>query len=157
MVRDQPYLSFTEFDIAMMSLAIEKAKIAMEVEEVPVGAIICKDKEIIASGYNCCISLNDPTAHAEIIALRSCAQKLQNYRLTGTTLYTTLEPCIMCLGAISNARISKVIISTLEPKTGVIFSNPIKYNLVYSKIIWEHGLLSSESSKILKTFFKNKR
>ena len=145
--------------IKWMQQAILCAKAAQEKDEVPVGAVIVKDNKIIASGYNLSICNNDPTAHAEIVAIRNACEKLQNYRLTGCDLYCTLEPCMMCAGSMVHARINKLIYATQDPKTGVIESNN---NLLDSKFLNHKievisGVLTQESANILKGFFETKR
>ena len=106
-----------------MEKAVALAKLASEQDEVPVGAVIVRKNKIIGEGYNQTIRLNDPTAHAEILALRDAALNLNNYRLDSSTMFVTLEPCMMCLGALVHARISKLIFAARDEKTGVIVSN----------------------------------
>ena len=142
-----------------MEEALIEAKKALEKGEVPIGAVVVLGEDIIGRGYNQPISKNDPTAHAEIMALRDAAINLGNYRLTDTLVYTTLEPCLMCAGALVHARIKKLIYSASDPKSGVIESN---LNLMQSaflnhKISYEGGILKEESSEILKNFFLKKR
>ena len=142
-----------------MRIAIEQAIIGSDKGEVPVGAVIVLDGEIIATGHNQPISTNDPTAHAEIIALRNASEILNNYRLPGAKLYVTLEPCTMCIGAIFNARISQVVYGASEFKTGAaggvidLFSNP-KINH-HAEVVG--GILSEECSTVLKEFFIKRR
>jgi len=142
-----------------MQRAIELAQHAESLDEVPVGAVIVKDDQIIAEGFNSPITQTDPTAHAEIIALRNAAKYLGNYRLVNTTLYVTLEPCLMCVGAIIHARISEVIFGANEPKTGAAGSS---FDLLSSdkhnhrpKV--QGGVLAEECSRLMTTFFRNKR
>jgi len=144
---------------SFMEEALVEAKKALKKGEVPVGAVVVLEEDIIGRGYNQSITKNDPTAHAEIIALRDAAMNLKNYRLKDTLVYTTLEPCLMCAGALVHARIKKLIYSTSDPKSGVIESND---NLMQSaflnhKISYEGGVLKEESSEILKNFFLKKR
>jgi len=106
-------------DEKWMALAIEQAKLAEKINEVPVGAVLVQDNQLIASAHNQPISNNDPTAHAEIQLLRAAGKKLNNYRLPNTTLYVTLEPCTMCLGAMIHARISRIVFGAYDQKTGV--------------------------------------
>ncbi len=108
----------TDEDIKFMRLALELAKQAEFIDEVPVGAVIVKDGEIIGTGMNSCISDHDPTSHAEIKAIRDAARTIKNYRLKGCSIYVTLEPCAMCVGAIQHARIEKIIYGANDPKTG---------------------------------------
>ncbi len=144
---------------SFMEEALIEAKKALKKGEVPVGAVVVLEEDIIGRGYNQSITKNDPTAHAEIMALRDAALNLKNYRLKDTLVYTTLEPCLMCAGALVHARIKKLIYSASDPKSGVIESNG---NLMQSaflnhKISYEGGILKEESSEILKNFFVKKR
>ena len=144
---------------SFMEEALIEAKKALKKGEVPVGAVVVLEENVIGRGYNQSITKNDPTAHAEIMALRDAAMNLKNYRLKDTLVYTTLEPCLMCAGALVHARIKKLIYSASDPKSGVIESNG---NLMQSaflnhKIIYEGGILKEESSEILKNFFVKKR
>ena len=144
---------------SFMEEALIEAKKALKKGEVPVGAVVVLEEDIIGRGYNQPITKNDPTAHAEIMALRDAAINLGNYRLNDTLVYTTLEPCLMCAGALVHARIKKLIYSASDPKSGVIESN---LNLMQSaflnhKISYEGGILKEESSEILKNFFLKKR
>lgn len=148
-----------ELDIKWMQHAIQLAKHAESIDEVPVGALIVKDNEMIAEGWNQPITSNDPTAHAEVIALRAAANKIQNYRLVDTTLYVTLEPCSMCAGALIHARVSRVVFGATDPRTGAAGSvfdilNTSKLN---HAVDIEKGVLEHECAQILKDFFKNKR
>ena len=144
---------------SFMEEALIEAKKALKKGEVPVGAVVVLEENIIGRGYNQSITKNDPTAHAEIMALKDAAMNLKNYRLQDTLVYTTLEPCLMCAGALVHARIKKLIYSASDPKSGVIESNG---NLIQSaflnhKISYEGGILKEESSEILKNFFVKKR
>jgi tRNA(adenine34) deaminase len=143
-----------------MRQAIAQAQIAPDLDEVPVGAILVDAMgELLAAGYNQPISARDPSAHAEIVALRAAAQKLGNYRLPNTTLYVTLEPCTMCVGALVHARVGRLVYGTTEPKTGAIESaqrlfETGKFN--HQPQI-EAGVLADECSALLTRFFENKR
>ena len=118
--RDQPRpLPFHE---AFMRQAIEQARSALHIGEVPIGAVLVADGQVVAHGFNQPIHHVDPTAHAEVVALRQAARTLGNYRLGGTTLYVTVEPCLMCVGALLNARVAAVVYGTAEPKFGAILS-----------------------------------
>jgi tRNA(adenine34) deaminase len=149
---------FSELDRAFMQEAIELAKEAELNDEVPVGAVITLDNKIIGRGFNQVISLTDVTAHAEILAIKDASKTINNYRLKNTCMYVTLEPCHMCAKALIDARVSKLIFSTFEPKSGAItsidnlYDKPFNHNIEY-----QHGLLQAESSKILKEFFKSRR
>jgi len=146
-------------DEKWMNLALEQARKAEEQGEVPVGAILVKDGLIIARAFNQPISTNDATAHAEIQLIKAAGEKLKNYRLTGATLYVTLEPCAMCLGAIMHARIKRLVFGAYDLKTGVCGSseNLIEANCFNHKIDMVSGVLELESRKILKNFFITRR
>lgn len=146
-------------DEKWMTHALNLAKRAEKEGEVPVGAVIVKDNEIIGEGWNQPISHNDPTAHAEIQALRSACLHQQNYRLPDTTLYISLEPCIMCAGAIVHARVSRVVFAASEPKTGAAGSclNIFELEQLNHKTIVEHGILGEKSSLLLRDFFRLRR
>ncbi|WP_416695832.1 tRNA adenosine(34) deaminase TadA [Candidatus Pseudothioglobus sp. Uisw_050_01] len=146
-------------DEKWMSFALEQAGKAEKEGEVPVGAILVKDDLIIARAHNKPISTNDPTAHAEIHLLRAAGEELKNYRLPGTTLYVTLEPCAMCLGAIMHARIKRVVFGAHDPKTGVCGSseNFMEASCFNHKIDIASGVLENESKQLLKNFFNSRR
>jgi len=146
-------------DEKWMSLALEQARKAEEEGEVPVGAVLVKDGLLIAKAHNQPISTNDPTAHAEIQLLRAAGEELKNYRLTGTSLYVTLEPCTMCLGAIMHARVEHVVFGAHDPKTGVCGSseNLMDANCFNHKINLVSGVLENESKQLLKNFFVLRR
>ena len=146
-------------DEKWMSLALEQARKAEEEGEVPVGAILVKDGLLIAKAHNQPISTNDPTAHAEIQLIRAAGKKLKNYRLTGTSLYVTLEPCAMCLGAIMHARVEHVVFGAHDPKTGVCGSseNLMDAKCFNHKINLASGVMENESKQLLKNFFNSRR
>ena len=146
-------------DEQWMSLAIKQAIKAKEEGEVPVGAILVKDGFLIATAHNQHISTNDATAHAEIQLLRAAGHKKKNYRLTGTTLYVTLEPCAMCFGAMMHARIERIVYGANDPKTGVCGSceNLPNANCFNHVIIIEGGVLKNKCNKLLSDFFKQRR
>jgi len=146
-------------DEKWMSLALKQAVKAEEGGEVPVGAILVKDGLVVARAHNQPISKNDATAHAEIQLLRAAGRKLKNYRLTGTSLYVTLEPCAMCLGAIMHARVERIVFGAHDPKTGVCGSseNLIDANCFNHKIKLVSGVLENESKQLLKNFFISRR
>jgi len=146
-------------DILFMQQALLLAKSAAKNAEVPVGAVITLNNDIVGKGENCPIRSNDPSAHAEIIALRNAAKNLQNYRIPGTTLYVTLEPCIMCMGAIIHARVEKVVFGAYDPKTGAAGSlySIGRDNLLNHRIEITGGILKDESSSLLKNFFRTRR
>ena len=146
-------------DEKWMSLALEQARKAKGENEVPVGAILVKDGLLIAKAHNQPLSKNDPTAHAEIQLLRAAGKKLKNYRLTGTSLYVTLEPCAMCLGAIMHARVEHVVFGAYDLKTGVCGSseNLINAKCFNHKINLASGVMENESKQLLKNFFNSRR
>ena len=142
-----------------MALALAQAQLAWDRGEVPVGAVVVKDGEVIATGFNQPISGHDPTAHAEIVALRAAADKLGNYRLPGCELYVTLEPCIMCSGAMMHARLARVIYAATDPKTGACGS---VVNLFDEPSLNHHtgvigGVLADQASSLLRAFFAERR
>lgn len=146
-------------DKEFMQLALEQAKLAQQINEVPVGAILVSNNTVVAAGHNQPILKNDPSAHAEMVALRLAGQTLKNYRLPETTLYVTLEPCMMCSGAIMHARVSRVVYGAPDPKTGCAHSvlNLFDHQQLNHHTIVEGGVLEEECSQILKDFFKERR
>ena len=140
----------------MLSLALEEAEKAREKGEVPVGAVIVKDGEIIARAHNLKETLKDPTAHAEILAIREACNKLNNWRLNGCEMYVTLEPCPMCAGAILQSRLSKIYIGTFDDTTGAAGSvvNILQNHNYFLEVVWEND---EKCSKILTKFFKDRR
>ena len=142
-----------------MQYALEAARSAAAINEVPVGAALVKENELIVATSNSPISLNDPSAHAEILALRKAAKKLNNYRLPATTLYVTLEPCMMCAGAMLHARVEKLVFGAYDLKTGVAGGcfNWLQDEKHLHKIIIQGGVLQEECSTLLQDFFKKKR
>ena len=151
--------NFSEQDHQFMCQALALAQQAAELGEVPVGAVIVVDGVVIGEGYNQPIATHDPTAHAEVVAIRQSAQKLQNYRLENSTLYVTLEPCTMCVGALIHARISRVVFATTEPKAGSLVSARKQLETGYYNHLFkfEGGLLADEASKQLSDFFRRRR
>jgi tRNA(adenine34) deaminase len=142
-----------------MRAALDLASEAAAAGEVPVGAVVVKDGEIIGRGYNRPITTSDPTAHAEIIALREAARSLGNYRLTGCELYVTLEPCAMCVGAMVHARLARVVYGAADPKTGACGSIVDLPGLATFNHHgrFEGGILADECSGVLKRFFAERR
>ncbi len=151
--------SDAERDTHFMALALAAAREAQAAGEVPVGAVVVRDNQVIATGFNQPISKHDPSAHAEMNALRTAAHMLGNYRLPGCELYVTLEPCLMCAGAMMHARIARVVFGAYDPKTGVggsvfnAFSNP---QLNHHTQI-NGGVRSTECAQLLSGFFADKR
>ena len=147
-------------DLEWMRLALAQARIAAESDEVPVGAVLVDSTgELIAAGHNQPITACDPSAHAEIVVLRAAAQKLGNYRLPETTLYVTLEPCTMCVGAMVHARVGRLVYGAAEPKTGAIESAQQLFETgrFNHQPELEAGVLANECSALLSQFFANKR
>ena len=146
-------------DIDAMRVAIALAHNAQADGEVPVGAIVVLDGVIVGRGQNRVIRDNDPTAHAEVVALREAALHLHNYRLTGCDLYVTLEPCAMCSGAILHARIGRLIYAAADPKAGACGSvlNVIHHPKLNHRVVVETGLLADECSHMLQQFFRARR
>tara|TARA_B110000008_G_scaffold224751_1_gene225692 strand:+ start:5061 stop:5522 length:462 start_codon:yes stop_codon:yes gene_type:complete len=146
-------------DEQWMQIAIDEAKLAMKEKEIPVGSVLVYNEEIIAQAHNQPIRNNDPTAHAEIQVLRKAGKLKGNYRLDGSTLYVTLEPCAMCFGAMIHARIKRIVFGALDPKTGVCGSciNLNKESFFNHKISITRGVLHKECSDLLRLFFLEKR
>lgn len=143
----------------LMKEALVQAKKALKKGEVPIGAVVVLGDEIIGKGHNQPITKKDPTAHAEIIALKEASNRLENYRLNEAIIYTTLEPCLMCVGALVHARIKKVIFAAQDTKSGVVVNNGglIQSEFLNHKVSFEGGILEKEASKLLKDFFLEKR
>ncbi len=149
----------TDEDIHFMREALKEALKAESKEEVPVGAVVVVDGKIVARGHNLKENNLDPTAHAEILAIRKAARRLENWRLKGAALYVTLEPCIMCVGAMVQARIWRVVFATKDPKAGAcgsVYNIPADYRLNH-RIVVEEGILREEGEALLKEFFRNLR
>ncbi len=146
-------------DEEFMAEALQLAKQAGDTEEVPVGAVVVRDNEIIGRGWNRNIGLNDPTAHAEIMAMRDAGQAIGNYRLPGCSLYVTLEPCPMCVGAMIHARFERLVYGASDPKTGAaggkldLLGDPAHNH----KVTAAGGCLAQECSSLLKAFFRQRR
>jgi tRNA(adenine34) deaminase len=142
-----------------MKAALRQAKRAEAMDEVPVGAVIVKDGRIVARGFNQREKTNDPTGHAEVIAIRQAARKLQSWRLSGCSLYVTIEPCSMCAGAILWSRLDRIVYGAKDPKGGALGSS---YNLFEQKNLNHHpevveGVLVHECQALISNYFKNKR
>jgi tRNA(adenine34) deaminase len=150
---------WSDQDVAVMRTALEQAHLAAAAGEVPVGAAVLVDGDVIATGHNCSITDLDPGGHAEIVALRAAAQSFKNYRLSSATLYVTLEPCVMCVGAIAQARIRRVVFAAYDEKAGALGS---AVDLSDSKALNHRfeingGLLADESVLLLREFFHSRR
>jgi tRNA(adenine34) deaminase len=146
-------------DETWMRRALELARRARDEGEVPVGALVVLDGRVVGEGWNRPISASDATSHAETEAIRAACREMRNYRLAGATLYVTLEPCAMCIGAIFHARIARVVFGAPDPKTGAagsvtnLFAEP---KLNHHAVV-ESGLLAQESAELLRTFFAERR
>ena len=146
-------------DSFFMSMAIEEALRAEKRGEVPVGAVLVLGEEVLARAHNQAVSLNDPTAHAEILAIRRAARLRKNYRLPGTTLYVTLEPCILCAGAVLQARIERLVYGARDPKGGAVESlyRLLEDSRLNHEVRLTGGVLERECGEILSGFFRKKR
>ncbi len=142
-----------------MKLALEQAAKAAEAGEVPVGAALVLEGKLIASAHNAPISQNDPTAHAEIQVLRQASQSLANYRLPGSTLYVTIEPCTMCVGALIHARVAQLVFGAREPRAGAVVSSQklLAEGQFNHRIQIVEGILAESCGQIMQTFFQEKR
>ncbi|UUY08615.1 tRNA adenosine(34) deaminase TadA [Pseudomonas sp. J452] len=146
-------------DERFMREALALASEGAALGEVPVGAVLVQDGEIIGRGFNCPISTHDPSGHAEMVAIRAAALDLRNYRLPGSTLYVTLEPCSMCAGLIVHSRIARVVYGATEPKAGVVVSRGqfFSQEFLNHRVLVEGGLLAQECGAVLSAFFKARR
>jgi len=146
-------------DQRWMQLAIEQACKARDNDEVPVGAVVVRNGQLIGSGSNQVISRSDPSAHAEVVALRAAALDAANYRLPHSTLYVTLEPCAMCVGTLVHARVARVVFGATEPKAGCLVSNSslIESGHFNHRFEFEGGVLGDECSLMLSEFFASRR
>jgi len=148
-----------ELDHQFMQHAFEQAQLAAAAGEVPVGAVLVRNGQIISKAFNKPISNHDPSAHAEMLALRQAAKAEQNYRLPGSTLYVTLEPCTMCSGAILHARVDRVVFGAPDPKTGAAGSvlDVFSSKLINHQTSIEGGVMGEECGQLLRSFFKERR
>ena len=142
-----------------MAQALELARRAAAAGEVPVGAVLVQDGQIVGEGWNRPIGTHDPSAHAEMVALRDGASKLANYRLPGTTLYVTLEPCAMCAGAIIHARVQRLVFGATDPKAGAVHSvyDLISQPRLNHRVEWQGGVQDAECGNVLREFFRSRR
>ncbi len=146
-------------DERFMQRALALASAGAACGEVPVGAVLVRDGVILGEGFNCPVSSADPTAHAEVQALRQAAERLGNYRLTGSTLYVTLEPCTMCAGALIHARVARLVYGALEPRSGAIESSArvLENAGLNHRVAVSGGVLAEASATLLKQFFRARR
>ena len=155
----QPQIIDRSRDQHFMRLALELAAQGAALGEVPVGAVLVQHGEVIGQGFNCPISGSDPSAHAEMVAIRAAAQAASNYRLPGSTLYVTLEPCSMCAGMIVHSRVNRVVFGALEPKAGIVQSQGqfFTQGFLNHRVLFEGGVLAEECGAILTEFFRARR
>ena len=142
-----------------MKVALQEAEKAAEMGEIPIGAVITENNRIVATAHNLTETLNDPTAHAEILAIRQASEKLGRWRLTGCTMYVTVEPCSMCAGALVWSRIDRLYIGTMDPKAGACGSvfNIVEDSRLNHRVQVQRGLMEDRCSSMMKDFFRNLR
>jgi tRNA(adenine34) deaminase len=142
-----------------MQAALDQARLGRAAGEVPIGAVAIVDGQIIGRGFNQPISAMDPTAHAEVVALREAARAVGNYRLTDATLYVTLEPCLMCVGALVHARVREVVFGAAEPKTGALVStiHALESPGLNHRFVFTGGVMEEECRELVQAFFREKR
>ena len=142
-----------------MRAALEQARLAIDAGEVPIGAVVVMDYEIVARAFNQPIRAVDPTAHAEVLALRAAAQQVGNYRLTGALLYVTVEPCLMCVGALVHARIKEVVFGAVEPRSGALVSTVRGHEIagLNHRLAVTGGVLEADCRDLIQQFFRQKR
>ncbi len=148
-----------EIDESWMRYAIRLAQRAEMAGEVPVGALLVKNEKVIAEGWNAVIETHDPSAHAEVVAVRRAGKVIENYRLIDTTLYVTLEPCVMCMGAIGQARVKRLVFGAFDEKRGAVCNalNLAEAAFLNHRIDWQGGILEETCSQLLKDFFVARR
>ena len=146
-------------DVDYLQMALTQAREAAAAEEVPVGAVVVLQGKVIGIGQNNVLRTNDPTAHAEVVAMRAAAAAIDNYRLVGCTLYSTLEPCSMCAGAMLHARISRLVFAASDPKAGAAGSvlSVLNHPRLNHQVELTPGILAEESAAILQAFFRSRR
>jgi tRNA(adenine34) deaminase len=146
-------------DLEAMQAALAEAQFAAEAGEVPIGAVVVHEGNIIARGQNRVLRDNDPTAHAEIVAIRDAAKFLGNYRLNGCSLFVTLEPCAMCAGAMIHARLDRLVFAASDPKAGACGSvlSVLNHPQLNHKMAVEQGILADEAGELLRSFFRERR
>ena len=142
-----------------MRAALEQARLAIDAGEVPIGAVVVSDGEIIARAFNQPIRAVDPTAHAEVLALRAAAQRIGNYRLTGAMLYVTVEPCLMCVGALVHSRIKEVVFGAVEPRSGALVSTVRGHEIagLNHRLTVTGGVLEADCRDLIQDFFRTRR
>ena len=142
-----------------MRQALELADRAAEAGEVPVGALVVRDGEVLGEGWNQVIGARDPSAHAEMVALRAAARAAGNYRVPGTTLYVTVEPCTMCAGVLLHARVAHLVFGAREPRAGAVCSNGALLDAGHynHRVVWREGILAGECASKLQAFFRARR
>jgi len=142
-----------------MRRALELARNAGDADEVPVGAVLVRDGEVIGEGWNAPIGRCDPTAHAEIVALRAAASAVSNYRLSGSTLYVTIEPCAMCAGALVHARVARLVFAAREPRAGAVVSNVglLDAPFLNHRVAWSEGVCADDAARMMRDFFRRRR
>jgi tRNA(adenine34) deaminase len=152
-------MTSTTSDEHWMRRALALADRAANEGEVPVGAVVVRDGVLLGEGWNQMVAAQDPTAHAEVVALRDAARVVENYRLPGATLYVTLEPCAMCAGALVHARVAQLVFGAQEPRAGVVCSNGILLDAPWfnHRVHWQGGVLAAESTARLQAFFQARR
>lgn len=149
---------WTGDDLYFMKLALEEAEKADAKDEVPIGAVLVLDGQLLSRGHNAPVASHDPSAHAEVMALRSAGQWLHNYRMPGSTLYVTLEPCLMCYGALLLARVDRVVFGAPDPKVGVSqWMAAMQGANLNHKLAFQGGLLEAECKEQLQAFFRRRR
>ena len=146
-------------DEQFMRRALELAKCAADAGEVPVGAVLVRDGEIVGEGYNSTITASDPSAHAEMVAIRAAGQRLGNYRLSDTTLYVTIEPCAMCAGAIVHARVARLVYAAPEPRAGAVASQQefLSESYLNHRVEVCGGVLEDDGAALIQSFFRARR
>lgn len=146
-------------DEMFMQRALALAEEAAARGEVPVGAVLVRGGDILGEGFNRMISSSDPTAHAEVVALRDAASRVDNYRLPRTTLYVTIEPCTMCVGAMIHARVQRLVFGAREPRAGVVCSQAtmLETDFYNHRVEWSEGILAEQCADLLRTFFRARR
>jgi len=142
-----------------MRAALEQARLAIVAGEVPIGAVVVSDGEIVARAFNQPIRAVDPTAHAEVLALRAAAQRIGNYRLTGAMLYVTVEPCLMCVGALVHSRIKEVVFGAVEPRSGALVSTVRGHEIagLNHRLTVTGGVLEADCRDLIQDFFRTRR